>query len=421
MGCIYRVLVASCLVALVAVAPVAATATAATQTADGNTSSAAESDRPGVADVADATGEVVEDASSDARHAVEGAEDDPRRASGQREAGRSDAGLERRDAADGGDAGLDLDVDAGHPPRARLLSLAASELSRLAVADPTLEAPSPVPAASPGPVETRSPPERTVDDGETVADGTPARTPDAANGSAVDGDASTGASTATDGAGGFDPAASLAVAPSLGTALLAVAARPWVGLLSGAASGIAGWFGRAFVLFRYRSRDGSDPLEHETRARIHDLVAESPGRTLSDLSTELDTPLSTVRHHVKILERERVVVTRKLRGNRRLYPLGAENAELVAALREDSSAAVLAALHEQGRATVGDVVDRVEKSYSTVSYHLSRLADEGLVVQEREGRTTVSRLDPAVESLLDAPDEPRCAGAESAGREASAD
>jgi predicted transcriptional regulator len=260
---------------------------------------------------------------------------------------------------------------------------------------------------------------------ETERPATPTATPTPADGNASTAPAApdepTGESSILDSLLGLDPGDALAFAPPLGTTLFVVAARPWFGAFSGVSSLLSGWLGRAFVLLRYGRHDGSDPLEHETRSRIHDLVSETPGQTLTQLSAELDTPLSTIRHHVRVLERERVIVTRKQRGNRRIYPLGAENAELAAALQEESSAAVIAALHEQGRATVGDVVDRVEKSYSTVSYHLSRLVDEGLVVQEKDGREKVSRLDPDVASLLDSTEAPAQADVERPGTEASAD
>ncbi|QLD89013.1 winged helix-turn-helix transcriptional regulator [Natronomonas salina] len=453
-----RTVVATCLVLLVAAAPFATTASAAISATGADASSGDEGDGLGlsitdtIGNVTNATGETVRATVDATDDAVENATNGSLAVVETETDGRSDPGREGQDDL-GGDEGATSSGDAtrpsdeaADPPQPRLRSLLALEVPRLTVSgsavevevrtgstvgDRTLRVPLDGDGLAPrsrGKIaheettDTEIAPVVAADD-TAVAHGeasppTPTQDVDG-SGSAEEGSgAGPEAATGTD---GFDPAAPLDVAPALGTALFAVAAGPWVGALSGAASAASGWAGRAFVLFRYRSRDGSDPLEHETRERIHDLVGESPGRTLTELAEALDTPLSTVRHHVKILERERVVVSRKLRGNRRLYPLGAENEQLAAALREESSAAVLETLHEQGRATVGDVVDRVEKSYSTVSYHLSRLADEGLVVQERDGRRTVSRLDPAVESLLDAPDERRRAGAERAGREAGAD
>lgn len=192
----------------------------------------------------------------------------------------------------------------------------------------------------------------------------------------------------------------LDMVPPLGTAMFVVLSRPLVGLLSALPSLLSEGLSRFAAVFRYGRRDGSDPLEHETRSRIAELVTDSPGISMSELATDLDTPLSTIRHHLKVLERERVLNSQKIRGNRRLFPVGTENEELVAALEKESSAAIIETLQRYGTATVGDIVDEVETSYSTVSYHLSKLADEGIVVQEKDGATKITQLAPSVQSLL---------------------
>ncbi|WP_178917919.1 helix-turn-helix domain-containing protein [Natronomonas gomsonensis] len=216
----------------------------------------------------------------------------------------------------------------------------------------------------------------------------------------------------------FDGAALLDYVPALGTAMFVAVAQPWTGFLSVGTALVADWLGRFGAMFRFGRHDGSDPLEHETRERIHDRITDSPGVSLSALADDLDTPLSTVRHHLRVLERERLVTSRKLRGNRRLFPIGTENEELAAALEKDSSAAIIDVLRTYGAATVGDIVDEVETSYSTVSYHLSRLADDGLVVQEKDGASKVTRLAPSVRSTLDNGEGGVSA---SGGREVSAD
>jgi predicted transcriptional regulator len=216
----------------------------------------------------------------------------------------------------------------------------------------------------------------------------------------------------------FDGAALLDYTPALGTAMFVAVAQPWTGFLSVGATLVADWLGRFGAMFRFGRHDGSDPLEHETRERIHDRITDSPGVSLSALADELDTPLSTVRHHLRVLERERLVTSRKLRGNRRLFPIGTENEELAAALEKDSSAAIIDVLRRYGAATVGDIVDEVETSYSTVSYHLSRLADDGLVVQEKDGASKITRLAPSVRSTLDTGEDGVSTGS---GREVSAD
>ena len=216
----------------------------------------------------------------------------------------------------------------------------------------------------------------------------------------------------------FDGAELFGYVPALGTAMFVAVAQPWAGFLSMSTAIAADWLGRFAALLRFGRHDGSDPLEHETRERIHDRITDTPGVSLSALADDLDTPLSTVRHHLRVLERERLVSSRKLRGNRRLFPIGTDNEELAAALEKDSSAAIIGALRKYGAATVGDIVDEVETSYSTVSYHLSRLADDGLVVQEKDGASKVTRLAPSVRSTLETADDGPATGG---SREVSAD
>lgn len=183
---------------------------------------------------------------------------------------------------------------------------------------------------------------------------------------------------------------------------LFVLGKPLSGLLSGAAVLLSDWATRLAAAFRYSRREGSDPLEHETRSDIHDLVDRHPGISLTDLADRLETPLSTVRHHVRTLERERHLTTQKRYGHRRLYPVGAENEALAAAMDNESTATIIESIHERGQATVGEIVDDVGTTYSTVSHHLSRLSEAGVVTKEKEGRCTVSRLAPSAQSALHA-------------------
>ena len=190
-------------------------------------------------------------------------------------------------------------------------------------------------------------------------------------------------------------------APSMGLALLAIAAKPIYGAVAGAFAIVADLMWRMAAVLRYSRRDGSDPLEHETRDELYDLVVSEPGIAMSAVADSLETPLSTTRHHIRVLETERIITTKKQRGNRRLYPLGADD-ELMLTTLDQPAMDVLHAVERRETATVGDVVEDTEKSYSTVSYHLSRLAEEGWIEQEKKGRQTVSQVTRTAKSKLKA-------------------
>ncbi|WP_336135065.1 winged helix-turn-helix transcriptional regulator [Natronomonas amylolytica] len=165
---------------------------------------------------------------------------------------------------------------------------------------------------------------------------------------------------------------------------------------------------RPFVFpLRYSRYDDSDPLEHEAREEVYEIVNESPGSYLSELSEEADLPLSTTRHHVRVLEREDLVSGAKLRGKRRFYPAYAEGVELAAALNDEATATIIDAIARLGAASVSDLADDIGRDPSTISHHLQRLEEDGIITREREGRAVMNKLSGEARTALEPDSTPR--------------
>lgn len=149
---------------------------------------------------------------------------------------------------------------------------------------------------------------------------------------------------------------------------------------------------RSIVLLRYSRYDDSDPLEHEGRKTVFDAIEDTPGLYLSAMSSHTDHSLSTLRHHLQVLEREQLIMSVKVRGKRRFYPVDTERVELTAALSEEATANVIEALCHLGPASVSKLADELDRDPSTVTHHLQRLEDAGIVRRKRSGRVVMSRL-----------------------------
>jgi DNA-binding MarR family transcriptional regulator len=158
---------------------------------------------------------------------------------------------------------------------------------------------------------------------------------------------------------------------------------------------------RLFSPLRYSRYDDSDPLEHEARAAVFEVVEESPGSYLSELAERADLPLSTTRHHVRVLEREDLLMGAKVRGKRRFYPAFTEGIELAAAMNDAATASILDALARLGAASVSDLAGELDRDPSTISHHLQRLEADDLVVREREGRAVMNRIAPEVRPAIE--------------------
>lgn len=161
-----------------------------------------------------------------------------------------------------------------------------------------------------------------------------------------------------------------------------------------------GWIPRVLTAIGYSRYDDSDPLTHPTRAELYELIAASPGTYLSELSKQAGVPTSTARHHLDVLVREGVVTTSNVRGKRRYFSLDTGDEAIAAALSDDASAAIIQCLADTGPASVSAIADDLDRDVSTVSHHLGRLAENGLVEREREGRSVYNELVPEVEDAL---------------------
>ncbi|PSQ14599.1 hypothetical protein BRD02_08520 [Halobacteriales archaeon QS_8_69_73] len=158
---------------------------------------------------------------------------------------------------------------------------------------------------------------------------------------------------------------------------------------------------------RYSRYDDSDPLEHDAREQVYGIVSETPGSYLSKVSERADLPLSTTRHHMKVLEREGLVSGAKLRGKRRFYPAYAEGIELAAALNDESTASIIDALARLGAASVSDLATDLGRDPSTISHHLQRLEEDDIIAREREGRAVMNKLSPEARTALDPEQTPK--------------
>jgi DNA-binding transcriptional ArsR family regulator len=156
-------------------------------------------------------------------------------------------------------------------------------------------------------------------------------------------------------------------------------------------------------VLQYSRFDDSDPLAHESRREIYHKVETDPGVHLSELANATDASLSTVRHHLRILDEENLISSQKVHGNRCYYrgdAISEVNIELRIALEKSTTRRLLERLADRGAAQTTTLADDLDRDPSTVSHHLSTLEESGLVVRDRDGAAVMTRLAPSVERTL---------------------
>ncbi|MFB6107832.1 MAG: winged helix-turn-helix transcriptional regulator [Haloplanus sp.] len=130
-------------------------------------------------------------------------------------------------------------------------------------------------------------------------------------------------------------------------------------------------------------------LDLESRREIYQAIDHAPGVHFRALLRRLDYAKGTVQYHLRWLESHGLVESETDGEFTRYYPaheLEPDDKARLSALRRTYSREIIAHLVADGPLTTTDLAERIDKSRSTISWHLSRLHDAGFVEKRRDGR-----------------------------------
>ncbi len=137
--------------------------------------------------------------------------------------------------------------------------------------------------------------------------------------------------------------------------------------------------------------DKEDVLQLETRKEIFEYVQSNPGVHFSQLKRDLNMETGLVQHHLNTLEDYDVLASEYHQSKRRLFvaeELAEEERAILSSLRYETTRHILLFLMRETRARNRAIAEEVGVSPATVSWHVSRLIENGIVSEIEDGRTT---------------------------------
>ncbi|MES3160320.1 MAG: winged helix-turn-helix transcriptional regulator [Halorubrum sp.] len=142
-----------------------------------------------------------------------------------------------------------------------------------------------------------------------------------------------------------------------------------------------------------------------TRERIRRHVHDTPGVHFNRLGRELELATGQVQYHLRRLREAGEVVAEPVGGQTHYFPPGYDPWErrLIGYLRRETPRAILVRLHANGPTRPVDLADELGLARSTVAYHVSNLADAGVVDRSTDEPMRVALAEPVrTADLLDA-------------------
>jgi predicted transcriptional regulator len=122
--------------------------------------------------------------------------------------------------------------------------------------------------------------------------------------------------------------------------------------------------------------------EVDTRSKILKHINRVPGIRYRELLRLTGLPNGTLEYHLKILESIHKVTTFRRSGRRTgYYPIDvpADESHVLEHIRNQVARQIVFFIVEHDLCTFGEVVEHINRAQSTVSWHLKRLSEAGII------------------------------------------
>ncbi|WP_254524747.1 winged helix-turn-helix transcriptional regulator [Natrinema caseinilyticum] len=136
-------------------------------------------------------------------------------------------------------------------------------------------------------------------------------------------------------------------------------------------------------------------LELRSRRTIYQHVRANPGIHFRALLDELEYAQGTLQYHLRWLTDRGLLEESDDGKYTRYYPaeeFDEADQAVMNALRREYARRIVAHLAVEGALSTAELSERLDRSPSTVSWHLSKLEDADLVTKERRGRSVEYQL-----------------------------
>lgn len=129
-------------------------------------------------------------------------------------------------------------------------------------------------------------------------------------------------------------------------------------------------------------------LDLETRRKIYDLVSKNPGLHLSKIAELLHMRISLVEYHLIYLVKNHIIIPIKESGYLRFYvkgKIGTTDKRILALLRQEIPLRIMLFLLKNAVSRHKDILNNIDVAPSTLSYHLKKLVDNGIITVYKYG------------------------------------
>jgi predicted transcriptional regulator len=138
-------------------------------------------------------------------------------------------------------------------------------------------------------------------------------------------------------------------------------------------------------------------LDLENRRMIFEFIKSRPGTFTREMERELGIQVGVLTYHLRILVEAGMVRSEEEGNHLRYFPANdfvMGDRKVLSFLRNRPSRIILLYVLDRGEISFSELHSLLAISKSTLSYHLKRLSEAGIIIVHKSGGTTVTTVDP---------------------------
>ncbi|XRP97215.1 winged helix-turn-helix transcriptional regulator [Methanocaldococcus sp. 16A] len=165
--------------------------------------------------------------------------------------------------------------------------------------------------------------------------------------------------------------------------------KKYLGLLSKLASI------KAFIIFRLNTFDEKEVLLNDTRKEIYKYISDNPGTYLREISKNLNKPVSTLIWHLRILEKAKLIKSKKFRNRLIYYPANMNMRDIPLLFLNETQKRIFEYLLKNP-AHIRKIAEDLNLNVETVRYNLRKLETLGIVKHKEEKNRIIYYIDESI-------------------------
>ncbi len=122
--------------------------------------------------------------------------------------------------------------------------------------------------------------------------------------------------------------------------------------------------------------------------RVLQYIQENPGCHLRKIKRDLTMSMGTIQYHLVLLEKQGKVSAERHNLHKYYFPIGLfeqNEKDVLKILNQETAREILMTILEQ-KPTQTDIANIIKISSASVNWHIKRLVELGLVVEQRDGK-----------------------------------